>query len=226
MAIASIESNPFATRFVRPGEVAYRVDSESTRADELAETLVTQLIASVLRNRRVAIVGPHGTGKTTLLRRLEVELKRQWPAAVSVRLSANQRAVPFRRADCMIVDGFEQLAAWQRWRLSRSVGVRSRHAIGHLVITSHRPHHGFVTAHRTRVDSKLARILTEERLSQLPPDERDILSDFFYSQITYCRPKQCRLSDDSVRDDSINLRDLWFSMYDEVERVRREKNSE
>jgi hypothetical protein len=53
-------SNPFSTRFIRPGATTYRFPS-GVSAATLAEEFLAQ------HEGRAAIVGPHGSGKTSLL---------------------------------------------------------------------------------------------------------------------------------------------------------------
>jgi GTPase SAR1 family protein len=53
-------SNPFSTRFIRPGATTYRFP-EGISAASLAEKFFAQ------HQGRAAIVGPHGSGKTSLL---------------------------------------------------------------------------------------------------------------------------------------------------------------
>ena len=61
-------SNPFCTRFVRPGAIPYRFDTQDGESDcgEAAEKLLEQLAS----RRFGLIVGEHGSGKSTLLQTL------------------------------------------------------------------------------------------------------------------------------------------------------------
>lgn len=127
-------SNPFATRHTRPGAVP-PLDQAGVPLD------VRSVLNALERHRRVAIVGPHGTGKSTLL------------AALAAMLTADQRPVEIirvhRRRDAfrllgalgrgpadatLLVDGWEQLggpATLLVWSLARLQGRR-------MVVTSHR----------------------------------------------------------------------------------------
>jgi hypothetical protein len=93
---------------------------------------------------RAAIVGRHGTGKTTLLEQLAPRLAaRGWRTRL-LRLGTAQRAMGFRLCcglsagvesqDILLVDGAEQLSAMGWWRFCRA----SRNA-GGVIITVHRP---------------------------------------------------------------------------------------
>jgi hypothetical protein len=53
-------SNPFSTRFIRPGAATYRFP-DGTSAESLVRKFVNQF------NGKAAIIGPHGSGKTSLL---------------------------------------------------------------------------------------------------------------------------------------------------------------
>jgi hypothetical protein len=103
------------------------------------------LLARLERLRyRAAIVGPHGTGKTTLLEDLEKPLARLGFRVTRLRLDAGHRRFPRRRLsqwaatldarDLVCLDGAEQLDG-VRWMMFR---WRTRRA-GGLLITSHRP---------------------------------------------------------------------------------------
>ena len=135
-------TNPFATRWIRPGAIPYLFDDASTLA-----ALVHRLR---INHWRGAIVGPHGSGKSTLLATLVQTLTDAGRQVIVVRLHGGQRRLPiapqeFRRlrpcdTTChgrvgrvLAVDGYEQLNRWQRWRLS----WHCRRQDCGLLITSH-----------------------------------------------------------------------------------------
>jgi hypothetical protein len=66
-ALAS-QSNPFSTRFVKPGAIEY-LFSAGWCAQRVIETIAAN-------NWRGAIVGPHGSGKSTLLATLKPHVER------------------------------------------------------------------------------------------------------------------------------------------------------
>jgi hypothetical protein len=111
---------------------------------ELPEGHAGRLLARLERLRyRAAIVGPHGTGKTTLLEDLETPLVGLGFRVTYLRLDATHRrfergclarlAATLDARDFVCLDGAEQLGrvAWIvfRWRTRRAGGV---------LITSHR----------------------------------------------------------------------------------------
>jgi hypothetical protein len=112
---------------------------------ELSEDQAGGLLARLERLRyRAAIVGPHGTGKTTLLEDLGTPLARRGFRVTHLRLDAEHRRFPRRflsrlaetldARDLVCLDGAEQLGrvAWTMfcWRTRRAGGV---------LVTSHRP---------------------------------------------------------------------------------------
>ena len=58
--------NPFASRFIRPGAVAFHVRHLQCGVDD-AESLASEIVSILRRSSCGAIVGPHGSGKSTLI---------------------------------------------------------------------------------------------------------------------------------------------------------------
>jgi hypothetical protein len=123
--------NPFATRFTRPGQLAWRSETHSPAIvlDRL-EQLGGQGI----------ICGPHGSGKSTLLRHLMVEAdSRGWPTRM-LRLRSwvdwpqAMAAVLTRRAgdELLCIDSWEVLAG-PRGLLARLACQQP----GRLIVTTH-----------------------------------------------------------------------------------------
>jgi energy-coupling factor transporter ATP-binding protein EcfA2 len=80
-------SNPFATRFVRPGSLEYRFREVKDSATEFAD-----IVRRLDQDRIGLIVGPHGSGKTTLLHSLGPILSERFAKISSVQLFAPQAA--------------------------------------------------------------------------------------------------------------------------------------
>src|SRR5687767_3485333 len=100
-------SNPFATRFTRPGALEFLF-----AGDESIGGLVSKLSANCWRGQ---IIGPHGSGKSTLLAALlpaletagrrVIQLDARGPFALPAALDS---------ATIVVVDGYEQLSWWSR----------------------------------------------------------------------------------------------------------------
>ncbi|MCL6503431.1 MAG: hypothetical protein K6T86_12145 [Pirellulales bacterium] len=127
--------NPFASRCVRPGAMTF-IYPPGLSAQRLVQQLAQQ-------DWRGAIVGGHGSGKSTLLAELFAEAQRAGRQPWHVVLQAGHRRLPLPLeaiAACgpsglLLIDGYEQLGRWYRWRLARHC---RRAGVGQLV-TTHAP---------------------------------------------------------------------------------------
>jgi energy-coupling factor transporter ATP-binding protein EcfA2 len=141
--------NPFSSRCVRPGAIPFLFPDGLD-----AESLVRRLQAA---GDRGAIVGPHGSGKSTLLVALRETLRQSGRNALLIELHDGQRGLPAEAlhsagpGDILLVDGYEQLSHWNRWRLGRAC---RRQNLG-LLVTSHQTT-GLPTLFETSVDQALA----------------------------------------------------------------------
>lgn len=186
--------NPFSTSRVRPGAIAYLFPR-----GENADSLVDRLRANGWWGQ---IVGPHGSGKSALLATLvpAVECAGRKPLLIELhdgarRLPVDVSHMPGLTQDSLvIVDGYEQLSYWSRWRLKRFC---RRRGIG-LVVTSHATV-GLPTLLVTSTSIELARRLVDQLLG----DERS------------------RIADDEVQRRFAahegNLREMLFDLYDRYE---------
>jgi hypothetical protein len=131
-AIPSRESNPFATCWTRPGAIPFRFPR-----NESASILVAKLAAQSWRG---AIIGPHGSGKTTLVETLVPALFAAGRTVHTISLHNCQRRLS-RLPSCegsdflLVIDGYEQLSRLERIRILSSCYLK--HA--GLIITSHEP---------------------------------------------------------------------------------------
>ena len=123
----SRRANPFATCWTRPGAIAFQFP-----ADESAEQLVARLAAA---NWRGEIVGPHGSGKSTLVATLQPQLAAAGCSIAAITLRKGQRRIPaafVRRSlaaarPLIVIDGYEQLSwpsrLFLRWCCRRATAV-------------------------------------------------------------------------------------------------------
>lgn len=225
---ATPRPNPFATRFVRPDAATYRF-----APGQNAQAAANNLIQWLLRRGTAAIIGPHGTGKSTLVHTLVPALGQAFAAVERVQLSSSTDALAQlrawqrqRRSDqtptsarCLIIDGFEQLPWLTRQRLSlqaarwqpdgSSSGQRPPRP--YLLVTAHRRQIGIQTWWRTAWDDRIVAALTEEKLCDLPQAERLALLAAAARRAAAVR---------RAAPEQRNVREYWFALYDEYERRR------
>ena len=156
------ERNPFATCFTRPGVIGYRFTSERSAAG-----VVEQFAAFGWQGE---IVGPHGTGKSTLVCTLEPELARRGRTVTKLRLSTGERRLPdldqsaLGPSSVVIIDGYEQLSWWSRVRLAR---LCRSYGCG-LLVTSHEST-GLPTLIHTAGDLMTVRLIVRDLMVSHPP---------------------------------------------------------
>lgn len=191
-------SNPFSTRFVRPGAVPFLFPPGLS-----AEGLVDRLRGCGWRGQ---IVGPHGSGKSTLLASLVPAIEAAGRRVCLFELHDGQRRLPSgfppreaaAQAAVVAVDGYEQLSHWSRFRLRRTCAGLG---LG-LLVTTHRAVR-LPELLRTRPDLALARQIVDQLLAA----DRALVS-----------PEKVAERFSARRGD---LREMLFDLYDVVERRRR-----
>ncbi len=158
------QPNPFSTRFVRPGAIGYqRHDGRSL--EELVDVFLGPL------HGKASMIGPHGSGKSTLLASLTEPLAKHLDV-FAYRFSTTDRDFASIWIDCrrwgpkcvVVVDGYEQLSAWSRWRLGRSI----RRANAKFLMTAHRVFGNVPVLWRTMIDEELAIQLRDNLLASHP----------------------------------------------------------
>ena len=130
------------------------------------------------------IVGPHGTGKSTLLEALSQQLHQSGKAVVKTVLRDRQRRLPpdfvdrlmtHRTDNCVVlIDGYEQLAAFSRGWLCWK---RRRLGFG-LLITTHRPIFGQPILYKTAPNRETCRRIVQTLLNneaEIAPQTLDSL---------------------------------------------------
>jgi nucleoside-triphosphatase THEP1 len=212
-------SNPFCTRFVRPGAIPYRFDTRDGESDcgDASEKLLEQLAS----RRFGLIVGEHGSGKSTLLQTLIPKLGDRFVEVRTIQTHAppSNRVVKrvahrmrtssavmgeakrLARGGLLIVDGIEQMGIASRYRL---VGLaRSKRQF--VLATSHRHLSPFASLFRTQTTADLITELTEMLLAESPSELSSAIErELSTRQLTTLE----------------NVRELWFELYDVVETWR------
>jgi len=195
--------NPFATRWVRPGALPY-IFAEGSSAMRVIEKLQQNCW-------RGSIVGPHGTGKSTLLVELARQLARAHRDVEMITLHNGQRRLPAEfwyaivaKPQCVIVvDGFEQLGWWPRRRLIWSCRREGRG----LLISVHHENAtaGLPVIHRTCGDLAIVQHLVDLEL----PSHQGVIGADDVSR--------------SFRSRDGNVREVMFDLYDLFEQRRKMK---
>jgi len=190
--------NPFCSRRIRPGALPFLF-----AVDESLDKLIERLRRSGWWGQ---IVGPHGSGKSALLAALVPSIERAGRHAVVFQLhnSCRRLLAEFRQAvgsdsaTVLVIDGYEQLGRWSRFRLKRYCRQRG---LG-LLATAHSSV-GLPDLFRTEVDLDLARKVVEQLGQGYPPhvDAADVTERF--------------------RQRDGNLRETLFDLYDLYEERRR-----
>ena len=218
-SLSSLSSNPFATRFVSPGKVAW------VGADDYLQQLASRWQAV---NFRAAIVGVHGSGKSTLLEHFvpwigdvhwrrdaegkristlhcnNVSRKECWPTVwLQLRKSNPQSMnIPWAelfRGRVLILDGYEQLAYWRRAMLVLRTAQRGVK----LLVTSHRR-----TALATLCELSIKACTARRIVSHLTAGCGDVAT-FSDAEIQQC-----------LQAHGGNMREVLMDFYDRVEERR------
>jgi hypothetical protein len=212
--------NPFASRYVRPGAMPYRFAPGPG-----APQLIERLRASGWHGQ---IVGPHGSGKSSLVTTLIPWLEQAGRVPVLYVLHDGQRCLPsepvsehaargaarpaterapretiWTSATQVIVDGYEQLGRLGRWRLHRAV----RRAHCGLLATVH-------------AGSSLPELL------QLKPEP-----DTVWKLVESLLAAEAGLFTRDAITDSFarhhgNVREIFCDLYNQYERLRRQHRKE
>jgi hypothetical protein len=184
--------NPFRSSRIRPGAVPF-LFPPGQNAEMLVELLE--------RNQWWGeIIGPHGSGKSSLLASLVPVVERAGRPVVLVELHNGQRRLPIRldarlrSPTVLVVDGYEQLSRWNRFWLKRHC---RRCGLG-LLATSHGSV-GLPEICRTAVTPELASRVVDLLLDgRTPPLDR--------AELAACLSRH-----------GGNLREALFELYDACE---------
>lgn len=150
------QPNPFSTRFVRPGAIPFHFN-ESETAEQLVEKLKQN-------HWRGEIIGPHGTGKSTLLENLKPFIEHAGRGLIHLKLTAEKPSLnvselfggAWNAQTLVIIDGYEQLRFLARFVLA----VRRLFSGAGMLITAHRSM-GFPPLYETRASEPIFNDLVE-----------------------------------------------------------------
>ena len=184
-----MRSNPFATRFTRPGAIPFLFPPGQSAQSVAADLEAAQWWGE--------IVGPHGSGKSTLVAALIPELERRGRRIVQLVFRNDDPGSwplvtdTWRRDTQVVVDGYEQLSWWRQRKLKNAC----RRAGAGLLITTHQSC-GLSTILRTEPSLELAEQIVRKLL---PAEDPAITADDVR---------------DLCRQHRTNLREVLFGLYD------------
>ena len=196
-----MQHNPFSTRFIQPGAIPYKC-FDGGNVNELVQRFLN------LPSKRGIVVGPHGSGKSTLIVSFVCELSRviEKSSVHQLRFSTDRSTwrtllastKQWTQSSIVILDGYEQLRFWSRFLIERIARSRSLS----ILATAHRPIHGFETIWRTSVSESSSQWVLEQLLQQsgLPMGANELMQSEAW---TRSRAKHDQ-----------NLRESLFDMYD------------
>lgn len=195
-------SNPFSTAFVRPGALPFLWGK-----GESPQTVIERLAAQGWWGQ---IVGAHGSGKSTLLAELIANLSPEQRVRI-FELHDGQRSlgVPLSRlaedgTTLIVVDGYEQLWRWNRWRLRSQC---RRDNLG-LLVTAHADM-GLPWLYCTTCDQATALAVVERLLSDCEGEQDEALRRTLIDHAAAAYHRH-----------GGNCRELLFELYDVYEALR------
>lgn len=147
----------------------YRTALTASLAPRLDESLAALQARFVRLGQRAVVVGPHGSGKTTVLEALAPQLGDVTWLCLRADAADNRAALdalPKSISGVLLLDGLEQLSPWAWWRIVRRAP--------HILATSHHAHRLPVLRHHT-TDTTLLSTLIRDLGQDPPPDVDDLL---------------------------------------------------
>jgi ABC-type branched-subunit amino acid transport system ATPase component len=196
-------SNPFCSRYLEPGAIRFFFRDQYSIHD-LLDRLQANINHGDSRPKRSgsrwAINGPHGTGKSTLMRQLSKQLDAQLVVlhASTGKIRGLQKVFASTQPlKLCLIDGYEQLPPWGRFLLLTYSYLRR----ASLCVTSHRIPWSFELLWETQTDPQVEdHVLTQLLEGYSPRLKSALLSSEAWQN---SRKKQRE-----------NLRESLFDMYD------------
>lgn len=199
-----VGSNPFATRFTSPGRLP-ALDAAGRPID------LDGLIDRLLRMRFAAIIGPHGSGKSTVLANIVAILHERGALVRSIRLRSLRdasllvRTVAAAGTDATVaVDSWECLGAAAGWIVRGLAWMRGCR----LVVTSHQGAAGF----QVLTDCRPTLAVLEALVSHLPA-----MAEWYGPIIDAADLKAVFARQHG------DIREIFFDLYDRFEARRHER---
>ena len=200
-AIQHRPRNPFRSANIRPQANRFLAKPQV----QSNENHLEQLVQDLRTHRTCQIVGPHGSGKSTLVaelvHRADQQAMRVNLLAWNGRESTNNwprwlvwQATPHRANQLYVIDGFEQLPWWARAWTRR----RWKNSPAALLVTSHCDA-GFFELHRTNVDFSLI---------------EQVVTNILASEHSGWRPAPNRLQQ-LAEHHGTNVREILFALHDD-----------
>lgn len=193
---------------------------------------VGRLIQRFQTEAALAIVGPHGTGKTTLLHHLIGQLRSHVDGACfhGVRFhrlnSSSQKFGPstvvrwIESRTLVVIDGFEQLPVASR--LAALAVLKCRRGGARLLVTAHRRQWMVPTFFSTNWQPDIVRDLTAEKIAHLPMERRIKMQQVAEKLVKQYRSGS-HVGKPAVGKEKVgNVRDYWFALYDAYEELHRQ----
>lgn len=237
-------SNPFCTRIVRPGAIEYRFDPQEDVEPLLDAPILDVLIRRICDTPFQLIVGPHGSGKSTLIRELVPRLSNHFAKLVEVQLHQPEHqhyAKPQSLSpdDASTRRWFAAIAERlvHAWKMAKWVAAKQREARSEgLLVIDGLEQLSWWSVYRIRRRAKrwgqtvLAtshrqhRGFATLRNTTLNSDQIIALTEWLIASLAESEQTQVRQElDRRSLGPQTNLRDLWFDLYDLIETSRRQQ---